>query len=132
MPFMTTLRGEGKDAYENLLLSSNADISLIAESIDQIIEIAKADDKKYIVSFQKFNGVDFDIDWFGYVTPSSYQDVLYSAPYTVNISANDRIGDLKGFKFLLTLLKFRLSGPTNLELDLRQEKFVDSILITCH
>ena len=101
-PYGHTMRGEGDDVYQLSLLSSNVNVNLIDDEVDKFKDIAIADEKKYVVLRSKFdtNESVYVPQWTGYVTPSSYQDVLYSPPYNVSISANDRIGDLKGFKFL--------------------------------
>ena len=100
MPSGYNQRGQGNDVYELSILSSNVNFNLIAETFDQFKDIALADEKKYVLRNSTSNGVTYDTTWFGYVTPSSYQDVLYDTPYPVSVSANDRLGDLKGFKFL--------------------------------
>jgi len=99
-PYALSMRGEGDDIYELNLLSSNSNISVLSETLDQFKDIAIADEKKYLVKKYKYNGATYDEKWTGYITPSSYSDVLYSVPYTVNISSNDRIGDLKAFDFV--------------------------------
>ena len=99
-PFSLSMRGEGEDLYELNLLSSNSSINVLSETLDQFKDIAIADEKKYFVKKYKYNGATYDEKWAGYITPSSYSDVLYSVPYSVNISANDRIGDLKAFDFV--------------------------------
>ena len=94
------MRGEGNDVYDINLLSSNVNVNFLATTVDQFKDIATADEKKYVVRRSKLVNSVYQTQWTGYVTPSSYSDVLYTTPYGVSISANDRIGDLKGFKFL--------------------------------
>lgn len=100
-PFGYTLRGEGRDVYESTIVSSNVTVNLISTYLDQFKSLAFADEKEYIIIRSKFNGVTYDLSWYGYMTPSSYQDVLYQSPYSVNISGNDRLGDLNKFDFSL-------------------------------
>jgi hypothetical protein len=99
--FGYTLRGEGRDVYESNILSSNVKVNLISETLDQFKPLAFADEKEYVIIRSKFNGVTYDLSWYGYMTPSSYQDVLYQVPYSVNISGNDRLADLSKYDFSL-------------------------------
>lgn len=101
-PFSLSQRGEGGTVYEQNIISSNASLSLISTYFDQFKEIANADEKKYVLLRERYNSNTslYDPVWLGYVLPSSYSDVLYSSPYVVNISANDRLADLKSFEFV--------------------------------
>ena len=99
-PYGHTMRGEGHDVYDLNLLSSDVNVNFLAATVDQFKDIAIADDKKYVVVRSKLVNSIFQTQWTGFVTPSSYSDVLYNPPYEVSISANDRLGDLKSLKFL--------------------------------
>ncbi len=97
--FKYSMRAEGSDIYEANVISSNVSVNLVSETFNRFIDIASSDETKYIIKRSKFNGVTYDLDWMGYATPSSYQDVLFDLPYMVSVSGNDRLADLNKFKF---------------------------------
>jgi hypothetical protein len=99
-PYGHSMRGDGQDVYNLNILSSNVNVNFLATTVDQFKDIAVSDEKKYIVRRSKLINSVYQTQWTGFVTPSSYSDVLYNPPYAVSISANDRLGDLKGLKFL--------------------------------
>ena len=94
-PFQLSMRGEGQDIYQQKVISSNASINLILEEdIDQFNDIVQADDTKYGVIREKFNGLTYDLMWKGFVNPSSYRDVLYHPPFSASVYATDRLASL--------------------------------------
>lgn len=101
-PFSLSQRGEGGTVYGQNIISSNVSLSLISTYFNQYKSIVDADEKKFVILLEKYNTNTslYEQDWLGYVSPSSYTDVLYQAPYEVSITANDRLADLKSYDFV--------------------------------
>lgn len=94
-PFSLSRRIEGESFVDMYILYTSCQINFVLETENQFRDIVLGDDKKYIVLRSKYNGSTYDTQWKGFVTPESYQDVLFQPPYYVSIEASDRLGDLK-------------------------------------
>lgn len=120
-PFSLSRRTEGDSFIDMNILYTSCQVNLTLESENQFRDIVLGDDKKYIVLRSKYNGSTYDTQWKGFVTPESYQDVLFQPPYYVSIEASDRLGDLK-------YLDFRYGNDDLISGTLSQLKILDICL----
>lgn len=73
-------------------------LSLISETIEQLISLYTTDNKQYKVTASK-SGV---LIWSGYVLPEIYSEEYVNAPYNVDITVSDGVGVLKDVLFELS------------------------------
>ena len=91
-------RGESKEYFNTFVLPSNVSLKLEATQESQFKDLLYADEKQFTLK-KYYEG---DLVWQGYFNPSSYSDVLYSLPYSVNLVFSDRLADLKDYDFTYT------------------------------
>lgn len=99
-PFTHSTRGEARDIVDISIVSSQVDVSLIAEALDQYISIANADDDKYKLIIYKDVASSWVETWRGFINPESFSDTPNGTPYPTNFTATDRVADLSSREFL--------------------------------
>lgn len=100
VPFNHSTRGESKDVTDLNIVTSQVDVSLIATTLDEYIEIAEADDDKYKVIVYKDVASSWVETWRGFVNPESFADSPNGVPYNTNFTATDRLADLTSREFV--------------------------------
>lgn len=99
-PLIINARGEGSQpGVDVTVVSHELNITLLAESFGQFREFAEASEYSYLVRYYvddsvAKDGSDYNIRFKGYITPESYTEEYFHAPYYVTISATDRLADL--------------------------------------
>lgn len=99
-PIQYGYRGQNSDLIELGIIPSEIQFTVDSSTVDQFIDIARADERKYRINEYLYNGTTFDIKWSGFIDPFSYRDQIKTAPYQVSFNANDGLRDLKYKKFL--------------------------------
>lgn len=98
-PLVISTRGEGNDYHENIIIASQASMQLLSTTAGEFNDIAIGDEEEFKVIFDKFNGSTYDLRWQGYVGISTFSEVIANTPYITNITAYDRLGDMKNLDF---------------------------------
>lgn len=99
--FSLSVNSKGSDFYDSQIISGSASLSLISDSRGKYAAIARdGDEEKYLVKRYKDVASSWVLQWQGFVTPSSYSEEYGQTPYVTNVTAHDRLADLKNVKFL--------------------------------
>lgn len=99
MPASYTLEGQGEDIYDLTILPGSLNLGLIATTLEQYIDLARADDERYGVVWSIDDGGAYNERWRGYLLPESYSQEYGDPPVNVGVTFTDRLGDLKNIPF---------------------------------
>lgn len=100
-PLVISTRGEGNDYHENIIIASQASMQLLSTTSGEFNDIAIGDEEEFKVIFDRYNGSTYDLRWQGYVGISTFSEVIATTPYMTNITAYDRLGDMKNLDFAM-------------------------------
>lgn len=97
--YASSFRSEGSDIMDLDIMSRTATADFIATSFGQYLDIARGDEKQFLLKERVFNGSTYDVVWTGAVDPSQYSDELYQGSTRVSVVATDRLATLKNQEY---------------------------------
>lgn len=113
---VSTIGIQGKeDPFDMALVPSSYNIEMVAETVDQFLELYTDDDKEFMVILYRGASLT-DVHWKGYLLSGRYSAAYdQQTGYTVVVEAADMLEDLKNIPFGNAAGSFPMSRMTIME-----------------